>query len=189
MTTIEIDETDARDVTGTWWVPVAAGVLSLLFGFLVLSFTYTTVWAIAIFAGCSFLLTGTGEVAVGLASRGATRWLSLFLGVVALAAGIMAFAWPGSTVLVIARIVAWLLLIRGVVGVAGAFHSRTLGDPAWWMPLAIGLLEIVVAIWAVRYPNRSLVLLVLWVGIAAVSRGLMFLVLGFGLRSADKALT
>ncbi len=189
MSTIEIDELDVSDVTGAWWVPVAAGVLSLLFGFLVLSFSYTTVWAIALFAGFSFLLTGCGELAVGLASRGAARWVSLFLGVVGIAAGVMAFAWPGSTVLVIARIVAWLLLIRGVVGVAGAFHARTEGDATWWIPLALGLLEIVVAVWAVRYPNRSLVLLVLWVGIAAISRGLTFLLIGFGLRGADKALT
>ena len=103
-------------------------------------------------------------------------------------AGIVAFAWPAATFVVLAKLVAWLLLFRGVFGIIGAFESRHAGIELWWISLVLATLEIGVAIWAVRYPGRSVVLLVLWIGIAAISRGIALMAIGFTIRSVGKAL-
>lgn len=182
------DREAARQLTSAWWLPVVVGIISSIFGFIVLSFSYKTVWAIAVWAGIGFILTGLAELGIGFMLQGAARWISVVLGVVAIGIGIAAFAWPESTFTVIARLVAWLLLIRGVLDLVNALSARHEGDDGWWLGLVIGIVEIVVAFWAVRYPGRSEVLLALWVGISAVARGLMFIVLGFGLRSARRLL-
>ena len=83
---------------------------------------------------------------------------------------------------------AWLLLLRGIIGIVGAFESKSAGVDLWWFPLLLALLEIAVAIWAVRYPGRSVVLLVLWIGIAAISRGITLMLAGFTVRAVGKAL-
>jgi uncharacterized membrane protein HdeD (DUF308 family) len=170
-----------------WWLPVVAGLISVLFGFGVLSFNYATLWAVTIAAGIGFLLTGAADVAAGLNAKGSTRILGLVLGVLAIGAGIIAFVWPEATFVVLARLVAWLLLLRGVFGIVGAFEARARANELWWIPLVLSVLEVVVAVWAVRYPGRSVVLLVLWIGISAITRGLALITVGFSFRSLAKA--
>jgi uncharacterized membrane protein HdeD (DUF308 family) len=45
-----------------------------------------------------------------------------------------------------------------------------------------GLASIAVAFWAIRYVGRSTVILVLWVGIALLMRGIDFIMSGFNQR-------
>lgn len=181
-------ETELRSFTGGWWIPVLGGIIAMLFGFLVLSFNYTTLWAVTIAAGIGFLLTGIADLAAAMGSKGSQRLLGLALGVLAIGAGIIAFAWPAATFVVIAKLVAWLLLLRGVFGIVGAFEYRHAGIELWWISLVIAVLEIGVAVWAVRYPGRSVVLLVLWIGISAISRGIALMTIGFTVRAVGKQL-
>ena len=175
-------------ITAGWWIPVVGGVIAVIFGFLVLSFNYTTLWAVTIAAGIGFILTGVADLATAVKASGATRLLALILGVLGVGAGFIAFIWPAATFAVIATLVAWLLLLRGIVGIVGAFEHKHAGMELWWFPLLLALLEIAVAIWAVRYPGRSVVLLVLWIGIAAISRGIALMLAGFTVRAVGKAL-
>ena len=50
--------------------------------------------------------------------------------------------------------------------------------------LAAGIVELAIGVWALGYPGRSAWLLVLWVGIGALMRGITEIVLAFKLRSA-----
>ena len=54
--------------------------------------------------------------------------------------------------------------------------------PLWGLTLALGIVEVVVGVWAIGYPGRSAWLLVLWVGVAALTRGITEIVLAFKLR-------
>ena len=179
----KVDVDDASELAAGWWVAISAGVVSMVFGFLVLSFSYTTVWAIAVWAGSGLVLTGLAELGLGILLHGAARWITISVGLIGVGAGTMAFAWPAATFLVLARLVGWVLLLRGTLDVISSLHARQVGDDTWWLALVLGVVEIAVAFWAARYPGRSIALLVLWVGITAVARGLAMLFLGFGLRS------
>ena len=189
MSTTTTLEPELGNVTAGWWIPVVGGVIAIVFGFLVLSFNYTTLWAITIAAGIGFILTGIADLATAFSSEGATKLLGLALGVLAIGAGIIAFVWPAATFVVIATLVAWLLLLRGVFGIVGAFEYRRAGVELWWFSLVLAVLEIGVAVWAVRYPGRSVTLLVLWIGISALSRGIALMMIGFTVRTVGKRLT
>ena len=53
----------------------------------------------------------------------------------------------------------------------------------WGLLLASGIIELVIGVWAIGYPGRSAWLLILWVGIGAVIRGVTEIVLAFKLRA------
>ena len=184
---------DARTLTRGWGRFLAAGIAWLLFAFLVLSFNYRTVWAVAIFFGIGFIIGGMMELMVGFVSP-SWKWLHILFGVVSIIAGFMALIWPGQTLLVLGAIVGWLLLAYGIIDIVFAFSTRGLDD-MWWLTLITGILAIVIGFWAIS-PDattvanyRGVVLVVVWVGAAAILRGITDIIVGFRMRSARKDLT
>jgi uncharacterized membrane protein HdeD (DUF308 family) len=57
----------------------------------------------------------------------------------------------------------------------------------WGLLLASGIIELAIGVWAIGYPGRSAWLLILWVGIAALVRGITEIVLAFKLRGVRAA--
>jgi len=59
-------------------------------------------------------------------------------------------------------------------------------NPAWWLGLVAGILEIALGFWASQqYIAARATLLVLWVGFFAIFRGISDLVIAFEVHSAD----
>jgi uncharacterized membrane protein HdeD (DUF308 family) len=181
-----------RTVTGNWGWFLAAGIAWIIFGFIVLSFNYRTVWAIALFFGIGFIMGGIMEFAVAAAAPG-WKWLYVLIGIVSIVAGIIALGWPGETFLVLSAIAGWLLLFYGIIDVVFAFSTRHL-QGFWWMQLIAGLIMIFLGFWAISPDNqtvstyRGAVLLAVWIGVAALFRGISDLIVGFRLRSAHRQL-
>src|SRR5262245_34023420 len=179
-----------KGVTRGWGWFLVAGIAWIVFAFFVLSFNYRTVWAIAVFFGIAFILGGIMEFAVAAMAPG-WKWLHILLGIVSIIAGFIALIWPGETFLVLSAIVGWLLLIYGVIDIVFAFSTRDVSD-LWWLQLITGILMILIGFWAIAPDNqtvstyRGAVLLVVWIGLAALFRGISDIVVGFRLRSAHK---
>jgi len=163
------------------------GVVMVLYAFAVLSFTITTVNAVAYGLGIGLLFAGIAELMLWGQVQ-TWRWLTLAAGIVDILLALAAFVWPDATFLVLARLVGWVLLIRGVIEIVRAFEDRHQDVQGWWAGMLIGVFSIVVAVWATRYPGRSIALLVLWVGIAVLTRGILAIVAGFTLRGMGKRL-
>jgi uncharacterized membrane protein HdeD (DUF308 family) len=69
--------------------------------------------------------------------------------------------------------------------VVGALAS--IGRPWWWTTLLLGMVELLLGIWAAGYPGRSLFVFVNLVGIYAVFHGFAEVLTGFELRWLDQA--
>lgn len=183
---------DTEEFTGRWGWFLAAGIVWVIFGFVVLSFNMATVWAIAVFFGIGFIAGGVMELVLAAIAPG-WKWLYALIGVISIGAGLMALMWPGETFLVLAAIVAWLLLFYGIIDVVFAISSRDIDD-LWWLQLIGGVAMVLLGLWAISPDDstvstwRSTVLLVFWVGIAALMRGISDIVLAFRLRSAREEL-
>lgn len=177
---------EAHELTKRWWIFLISGIAWIFFAFLVLSWDLTTVWAVAVFFGVGFI--GGGVVELAMASVVSSwKWLHVLVGVVSIAAGVMALIWPGQTFLVLAAIIGWYVLISGIIDVVTAFMARSLND-LWWLTLTVGILQVLIGFWAVGYAGRSIALLVVWVGATALARGISSLFIAFGLHSAGKEL-
>jgi uncharacterized membrane protein HdeD (DUF308 family) len=167
-----------------WWLYLLTGVLWIIFGFVVLSFDFDTVWAVAVFFGVGFIVGGVIELMV--ASRTpAWRWLHILFGLIAIAAGILALMWPGQTFLILAAIIGWYVLFAGIIDIVMSLAMRDEND-LWWLQLILGIAQVAIGFWAVGYADRSITLLVVWVGASALFRGISSIFLGFGIHSAGK---
>jgi uncharacterized membrane protein HdeD (DUF308 family) len=168
-----------RGLTGSWWLFLILGVLWILFGMFVLSYNVGSLLALAIFAGVTFMLTGVTQIMA--ASRAESwRWLYLVGGGLSILAGIVAFVWPGRTLLVLSVILAWFLVFKGIIDIVGALVGH--GRPYWWLGLILGILELLLGMWAAGYPGRSLFVFVNLVGIYAIFYGFTELFAAFQLR-------
>jgi uncharacterized membrane protein HdeD (DUF308 family) len=108
-----------RDLSAVWWWFLSLGVLWTLFGTYVLSYRVGSLAAVATLVGVAFLFGGFTQLAV--ASRVQSwRWLFIVTGILAVAAGILTFVWPDITLYVVSILVAWYLVLFGIMHLVGA---------------------------------------------------------------------
>jgi uncharacterized membrane protein HdeD (DUF308 family) len=174
-----------RGLADAWWLFLVLGILWILFGMFVLSYNVGSLLALAVFAGVTFLFTGVNQILTA-GRMHSWQWLWVVGGALSILAGIIAFVWPGRTILVLAVILAWFLVFKGIVDVVGALAS--IGRPWWWLGLILGILELLLGIWAAGYPGRSLFVFVNVVGIYAIFYGFTEIFAAFDLRGIDRRL-
>jgi uncharacterized membrane protein HdeD (DUF308 family) len=101
--------------------------------------------------------------------------------------GILCFVHPGNSFKALASIFAFYLLFRGVFDIVVALMGR--GRPLWWLTLAFGFVQILLAFWAAGNFGNKAFLLVVWVGASALAHGVVQLVTAFRLRPHGPAAT
>jgi len=106
-------------------------------------------------------------------------------GVTGALAGLVLFAWPGLTgqVLVLFAGV-WLVVSGGFQIVVSAARRGEL--PYWRLTLALGVIELLLGLWAMRTPSATLVSTSAVIGIWAVMTGVLCCVLAFEIRTATQ---
>jgi uncharacterized membrane protein HdeD (DUF308 family) len=169
-----------RQMSKWWWLFLVTGIIWMLFGFVVLSLDAGTPRLIGYLAGFVLVFAGVTEL-VELGFVEAWKWLHGLLGVLFVIAGIMALTSPFQTFGILALLIGWYLLFKGMADIVISIIERDV-VPLWGLTLALGIVEVIVGVWAVGYPGRSAWLLVLWVGVAALTRGITEIVLAFKLR-------
>jgi len=172
-----------RDLSAVWWWFLTLGVLWTLFGTYVLSYRVGSLAAVVALVGVAFLVGGVSQLAVAGRVQD-WRWLFIVAGILGVAAGILTFVWPGMTLYVLAILVAWYLIIFGIVHVVGALAGPKVRY--WWTQLVLGVAELVLGVWAVRSWQRSLLTLVTLVGVWAIFLGVSEIFAAFSLREGAK---
>ncbi|HEV3463334.1 MAG TPA: DUF308 domain-containing protein [Actinomycetota bacterium] len=107
-------------------------------------------------------------------------------GIAILSGGIIASVWPGRTLVVVSVVLAWFLVFTGIVDIVTALSNH--GRPYWWLGLILGILELLLGMWAAGYPGRSLFVFVNLVGIYAIFYGFTELFAAFDLRRLGRRL-
>jgi uncharacterized membrane protein HdeD (DUF308 family) len=172
-----------RDLSSVWWWFLTLGVLWTLFGTYVLSFRVGSLAAVAAFVSVAFLFGGVTQLAVATRVQ-SWRWLFIIAGILGIAAGILTVVWPAITLYVVSVLVAWYLIVFGIVHLVGALAGPKLRY--WWTQLLLGIAELVLGVWAVRSWQQSLVTLVTLVGVWAIFHGVNEIFAAFSVRQAGK---
>src|SRR5882724_4955952 len=68
-------------------------------------------------------------------------WVHLLRGLAAISFGVLAFVWPGQTLLTLVVIYGAFALVDGVLAIVGALLGRT-GSSATWLLIATGIVGI-----------------------------------------------
>ncbi len=172
-----------QDLSAIWWWFLVLGVLWTLFGMYVLSYRVGSLAAVAALVGVSFLFGGVTQLAVAGRVRD-WRWLFVVAGILGVAAGVITFVWPDITLYVVSILVAWYLIVFGVLHLVSALAGPKVAW--WWTQLLLGVAEGVLGVWAVRSWQRSLLTLVTLVGVWAIFLGVSEIFAAFSLREATK---
>jgi uncharacterized membrane protein HdeD (DUF308 family) len=189
MTTVSIFEQNevVEEAAGGWWIFLLTGITWLVFALLVFQWNYTTVYAISFLFGVIALFAAVnefGEIAIST-----TGWKVAhgILGALFVIAGIWALVHPHNAFATLAALIGFFFLAKGVFNLMIAFANREYFD-LWWLQLAIGIFEIVLAFWVAGDFRQKTILLVVYVGIIALTRGITEIFLAFKLRGAGRRL-
>ena len=167
---------------------IVRGILALAVGIMALAWPGVTVLALVIlFAVYAFIAAGLQAVRA-FSSRTAGPVVGhLLLGLLDLAAGVIALAWPTPTALVLVLIVGSWAVVAGLVEIGAAFGA---GEPAGTRALFIlgGLVSVAFGVVLFARPGVGAITLALLFGLFNLIYGTWALVQGIELRHAKKEL-
>jgi uncharacterized membrane protein HdeD (DUF308 family) len=184
---------DSAWLARNWWAIALRGVAAIAFGILALLMPAITIAALILLFGVYAVVEGIFNVIAAVRGQsGAPRWFLLLGGLVSIAAGIIAFVWPGLTAIVLLYVIAAWAIVTGVLEIAAAIrlHNRIRGEG--WLVLG-GILSVVAGVLMMARPGVGALALVLWIGAYILVLGILHLGLAFRLRSgrveAEQALS
>jgi uncharacterized membrane protein HdeD (DUF308 family) len=171
----------AERVGRYWWLLLVTGVAWIVVSVIVFRFDYDSVVAVAILFGILALMFGAVEFALAMVSRGWWRVLHALLAVIFVIVGVVAFFSPGNTFVALAAVISFYFILKGTFDLIVALATRPEND-VWWLGLIVGVAEILLGFWAAGNFGNKVILLVVWVGVAALTRGISEILFAFTLR-------
>lgn len=180
--------TTVRQVSrGYWWMLLIRAVVAILFGILaIISPVFALLFLVYLFAAY-VLIDGIMSVFVAFQERSThSRWWILLLGGIAgIILGVLAFAWPGVTSLVLFYLVAAWAVVTGIFDVIAAFSVRAAGVE--WLLVLGGVLSIIIGIIFFLHPVASILTIVWLLGVFALVYGVILIVRAIQFRSLRTA--
>jgi uncharacterized membrane protein HdeD (DUF308 family) len=176
-----------EDAANKWWLFLVGGIAWLVFALIVFQGNYKTVYAVSILFGIVAIAAGLTEfMALGLWTTG-WKIVHGLLGTLFLIAGIWALVHPHNAFATLAALMALFLLFKGIYDIMVSFIAKDQLE-IWWLQLVLGILEVFLAFWVSGSFRKSVILLVAYVGIIALSRGITDIFVAFKLRGLKKDL-
>jgi uncharacterized membrane protein HdeD (DUF308 family) len=175
-------------LTRYWWAVALRGVIAVLFGLLALIWPHITVLALVALFGAYCLVDGVVELGTALfggadrfqGAAGRRAWLAVE-GIAGIIAGIITFAWPGITTLVLLWLIAFWALVTGITEIVAAIRLRRELQGEWLLILS-GALSVLFGILLIVWPASGALALITVIGIYALIFGVALVALGFRLR-------
>ncbi|MDP1867753.1 MAG: HdeD family acid-resistance protein [Bradyrhizobium sp.] len=122
--------------------------------------------------------TGLGSAMVHALAR--NWWLLLLRGIAAIIFGMLAFAWPGLTLLTLILFYGAFALVDGVLAIVAAVTGGA-PAPRWWLAI-VGLLGIAAGLLTFLMPGLSALVLLFFIAAWAIATGVMQIIGAIQLR-------
>lgn len=176
------------NLANNWWTFVLRGVFALLFGVIAFVYPGLTILSLTFVFGFYAILDGIFALVAAWSNRSSDRWWVLLLeGLLGLAAGVIAFIWPGSTALALLWVIAAWAILTGILEIVAAIRLRQEVENEWWLGLG-GLTSIIFGVLLVIWPGSGLVTISWLIGFYAIAFGISMLILGFRLQGLNKSI-
>ena len=166
---------------------ILTGILAVIVGIIAIAWPNVTILALVIlFAVYAFIAAGM-QAARAFSSRDAGPVFGhLLLGLIDLAAGVVALVWPGPTAYVLVIIVAAWALVSGVAEVVAGFGAgETAGTRA--MFILAGLVSVAFGVLLFARPGVGAVTLALLFGLYSIVYGFSQISAGVQVRQLGKS--
>ena len=179
-----VPASDLRPLTRSWWLILLRGIAGVLFGIAAFVWPGLTVIALTLLYGAFAMADGIlslGAAVTGSGDRSIPTWWLLLIGLLGIAAGVVAFLWPGLTAFALVILIgAWAVTI-GVLEIIGAIWLRhELEDE--WLLIAAGLLSVLFGLAVLLWPGAGALALAWAIGAFAILSGLLHIAFAFRLK-------
>jgi uncharacterized membrane protein HdeD (DUF308 family) len=167
-----------------WWLFTLRGIIGIIFGCIAVIFPGPTMLSLVIFFSAYMLVDGIAGIisAVRAIRRKEDSWgLLIFEGLLDIAVGVLAFLWPGITVVAFVWLIAaWAIVTGGLMTAAGL--RLNIDHGRWWLVLG-GLLSLAYGVLLIITPLIGAIVLTWWIGAYALAFGIALVIFSFKLRS------
>ncbi len=168
-----------RSLAQHWWVLLLRGLLAIAFGVLTYARPGLTILLLVTFWGAYALVDGIFEVIAGVRAK----WGSLvFLGVIGIAAGIVALLRPGLTAVALIWVLAFWAIIAGVMQISAAIRLRKEVQGEWLWILS-GALTIALGVLFLARPGEGILSVTWLIATLAIVWGILLVMLSFRLKA------
>ena len=165
--------------SGGWWISVLGGLALIVLGVWMLTNLFESVVVLAWLVGISLIVAGVVEVMALHGSEG-VEWAVWLAGALLVAAGIAVLVWPDITLWAIAVLAGIGLVLDGVLRALVALTHRDRDDMP--LQLAVAGLSIALGVMVLVWPEATLVVLAVILGLRAIGTGLVAIGVGWQLR-------
>lgn len=180
-----------QTLSRSWWAVALRGAAAVIFGLIALIWPGITVLVLVALFGAYALVDGVTALGSAIfGSRGPTGgrgWL-VVEGITGILVGVLTFAWPGTTTLVLLWLIAAWALVTGVLEIVAAIQLRREIRGEWRLILSGGL-SVLLGILLVALPATGALALVYLIGAYAIVFGVVLLGLGLRLRRLHREAT
>lgn len=168
-----------------WWILLVTGIAWIVFSIIIFRFDWNSVSAISILFGCVLIAAGISELVMIAGSTRGWKIARGLLGAAFVVIGVIAFIHPGNTFKALAAVMSFYFIFKGSFDLIVALSARD--EELWWLQFALGIVEILLGFWAAGDFGRKTILLLVWVGAAALIRGISQIIAAFAIRSFGRA--
>jgi uncharacterized membrane protein HdeD (DUF308 family) len=170
-----------RFTTWRWWTIALRGLVAIAFGILAMVAPGAAIVSLVLLFGVYAIIDGV--LALVLASRRVQpRGALIARGIVSIAAGIIAFVWPGITAFALLFVIAGWAIVAGILDIVTAIQMRKQLEGEWLLGLE-GALAVAFGVLLLLSPLVSAIVLGLWIGAWALVLGGMEIGTALRLRS------
>ncbi len=184
----EADSRVSTTLSHNWWMIALRGLFAIIFGVLAFVLPHITLVTLVYLFGVYALANGLLALIHALsAPKGYSRFGALlFTGIISLAAGVLAFIWPGITALSLVLLIAAWAIVNGIAEIALAIRLRRVISHEWLLALA-GVLSVLLGFMLLLRPAAGALALLWWIGGFAIVFGVLLMGLAFRVRRAGPA--
>jgi uncharacterized membrane protein HdeD (DUF308 family) len=174
-----------RTLAERWWVWLLRGIVAILFAVLAFTRPGITLTALVLLYGAYVLVDGAFTLAVGVMAK---TWGLILSGVLGIIAGIVTFAYPHITALVLLYIIAFWAILTGVLEILAAVRFRKEFENEWLLGIG-GALSVLIGIWMIVQPGAGALSVVWLIGIYALFFGILMVALALRFRRVGNRLS
>ncbi|HEX3442975.1 MAG TPA: HdeD family acid-resistance protein [Pseudolabrys sp.] len=166
-----------------WWLLLLRGVAAIIFGLLAFFWPGVTLLTLVFLWGAYAIVDGAFSLWAAISGRDAIapRWWLAVVGVAGVVAGLLAFAWPGLTAVILLLFIAGWAIVIGALEIWGAIQLRKEIEGEWWLILS-GVLSIAFGIILIAQPGVGALAVVWLIAWYAILMGCSLIALAFRLR-------
>jgi uncharacterized membrane protein HdeD (DUF308 family) len=167
-------------LAANWWALALRGLVAVLFGLLTFFLPGITLVTLVLLFGAYALVDGVFNL-IAFFRVASHQWALLIEGVIGIIAGILTFAWPAITAIVLLYVVAFWAILTGIFEILAGIRLRKVITNEWLL-LVMGILSFLFGLLILFAPGAGALAIVLWIGAYALVFGIFLLALAFRLR-------